>query len=212
MIILNLCRDLILNPSWDFHTSGRKVHENPSFFHIFGPCPVTFSSRQSISKERNEALFEAASAYPRPIRPSDGNHSGHLQEVRLHGQGNPAITQHPMTPQECQEKLARLKVHYENRNLKKFAGPSTWPPFMIRRKKRPRRPGPVSISSNSPISPVLTRWSGCGPAKPPLSAGPWANACVTPMNGKGPVPGPSCRRTIVLTWPKGFLPIRPSSG
>ena len=32
------------------------------------------------------------------------NQSGYI------GQGNPAITEHPMTPQACQEKLDRLKV------------------------------------------------------------------------------------------------------
>jgi hypothetical protein len=30
------------------------------------------------------------------------------------GQGNPAITQHPVTPQECHAKLERLSVRYEN--------------------------------------------------------------------------------------------------
>jgi hypothetical protein len=44
------------------------------------------------------------------------NQSGYI------GQGNPAITEHPMTPQACQEKLDRLKVVYENQTFEKICG------------------------------------------------------------------------------------------
>jgi len=36
------------------------------------------------------------------------------------GQGNPAITQHPMTPQACQDKLAKTGVRYDNEKFEKI--------------------------------------------------------------------------------------------
>lgn len=36
------------------------------------------------------------------------------------GQGNPAITRHPMTPEACQQKLEKAGVHYENKDFEKI--------------------------------------------------------------------------------------------
>jgi len=38
------------------------------------------------------------------------------------GQGNPAITQHPVTPKGCQEKLSRSVVKYENEAFERICG------------------------------------------------------------------------------------------
>jgi hypothetical protein len=38
------------------------------------------------------------------------------------GQGNPAITRHPVTSQECQEKLERLSIRYENGEFERICG------------------------------------------------------------------------------------------
>jgi hypothetical protein len=38
------------------------------------------------------------------------------------GQGNPAITEHPATPRECEEKIRRLNVHYENPEFERICG------------------------------------------------------------------------------------------
>lgn len=38
------------------------------------------------------------------------------------GQGNPAISDHPMTPEACQEKLERASVRYENADFARICG------------------------------------------------------------------------------------------
>jgi Sulfatase-modifying factor enzyme 1 len=38
------------------------------------------------------------------------------------GQGNPAVTQHPVTPQACRLKLEKADVHYENPRFEKICG------------------------------------------------------------------------------------------
>jgi formylglycine-generating enzyme required for sulfatase activity len=38
------------------------------------------------------------------------------------GQGNPALTEHPMTPQACREKLGKSGVRYENEQFEKICG------------------------------------------------------------------------------------------
>jgi formylglycine-generating enzyme required for sulfatase activity len=38
------------------------------------------------------------------------------------GQGNPAISEHPATPQECREKPERLSVRYENSEFERICG------------------------------------------------------------------------------------------
>jgi formylglycine-generating enzyme required for sulfatase activity len=83
---------------------------------LFLTSPAT---AQSL-KEKNEALFEQ-------LQRIHGLSDSQMETIRdifrksgYMGQGNPAITQHPMTPQECQEKLARLKVHYENPEFEKI--------------------------------------------------------------------------------------------
>ena len=69
----------------------------------------------SSLKEQNEALFAQ-------IQSVHGLTDEQMQTIRAIfaksgyiGQGNPAITEHPATPQACQEKLSRLK-----RPLRKF--------------------------------------------------------------------------------------------
>lgn len=73
-------------------------------------------------KEQNEALFAA-------IQRVHGLSDDQMQVIRgifarsgVVGQGNPAITEHPATPKECQEKLNRLKVDYENPDFEKICG------------------------------------------------------------------------------------------
>ena len=38
------------------------------------------------------------------------------------GQGNPAVTKHPVTPEQCQAKLKQQNVHYENPRFEKICG------------------------------------------------------------------------------------------
>ncbi|HAM51771.1 MAG TPA: hypothetical protein DCP92_14210 [Nitrospiraceae bacterium] len=73
-------------------------------------------------KERNEVLFKQ-------LQQVDGLSDEQIESIRAifrssgyAGQGDPAITEHPMTPQECQEKLDRLAVKYDNATFEKICG------------------------------------------------------------------------------------------
>ncbi len=86
-------------------------------------CPLVFllssPAAQSL-KENNEALFEELQRiHGLSERQMDSIHTI-FRESGYIGQGNPAITRHPMTPQACQEKLDRLVVRYENREFDKI--------------------------------------------------------------------------------------------
>jgi hypothetical protein len=76
----------------------------------------------SSLKERNEALFVQ-------IQRVHGLTDEQMQTIRaifaksgFIGQDNPAITEHPATPQACEEKLSRLNVRYENSEFERICG------------------------------------------------------------------------------------------
>ena len=83
--------------------------------------PSAQTAGQSL-REQNEALFEQ-------LRKVHGLSDEQLRALRrifsdsgYIGQGNPAVARHPITPQECEEKLRRLGVRYENRDFEKICG------------------------------------------------------------------------------------------
>lgn len=85
---------------------------------LFSAAPLP---AQSL-KERNNRLLEQ-------LKQVHGLSDRQLEAVRdlfnkspYIGQGNPALTEHPLTPQACREKLDRLKAHYENQNFEKICG------------------------------------------------------------------------------------------
>ena len=85
---------------------------------LFPPSP---SMAQSL-KEQNEVLFDQ-------LQRVHGLSDGQMHSIRgifsasgYIGQGNSAITRHPVTPQECQEKLDRLGMQYANEEFEKICG------------------------------------------------------------------------------------------
>ena len=82
-------------------------------------CLHTSAATQSF-QEQNEALLEQ-------LRRVHGLSDGQMESIRAIfresgyvGQGNPAITRHPMSPQECKEKLEKIGVSYENEKFEKI--------------------------------------------------------------------------------------------
>ncbi len=73
-------------------------------------------------KERNEVLFEQIQR----VHALSGSQMDSIRAIfrgsGYIGQGNPAITKHPMTPIACQEKLGKLGVRYENEKFEKICG------------------------------------------------------------------------------------------
>jgi hypothetical protein len=53
------------------------------------------------------------------------------------GQGNPAITQHPVTPEECQAKLNSMGVHYENPRFERICKGKYMAPLYDPSKEKP---------------------------------------------------------------------------
>jgi hypothetical protein len=73
-------------------------------------------------KEQNEALLAQ-------IKRVHGLTDDQMQAMRaifarsgVIGQGNPAITEHPATPEACREKLGRSAIRYENPEFEKICG------------------------------------------------------------------------------------------
>lgn len=81
-----------------------------------------FSVAAESLKDRNEVLFEQ-------LQRVHGLSNGQMESIRAIfrasgyiGQGNPSITKHPMTPQDCKEKLGKAGVKYEDARFEKICG------------------------------------------------------------------------------------------
>ena len=88
-------------------------------------------------KEQNEALF-------RQLQRVHGLSEPQMNAIRqvfaksgIIGQGNPAVTKHPMTPQEAQAKLGRLGVEYANPKFEKICGAKYMAPLYDPATQRP---------------------------------------------------------------------------
>jgi hypothetical protein len=53
------------------------------------------------------------------------------------GQGNPAVTRHPATPKECEEKLKKLGVNYENPTFTTICGSKYMAPLYNPAQEKP---------------------------------------------------------------------------
>jgi hypothetical protein len=101
------------------------------------PCPA---AAQSLA-EQNEALF-------RELQQVHALSDGQMQSIRrifsasgYIGQGNPAVTRHPVSPQGCREKLARLGVRYENAEFEKICGGKYMAPLYDPKKQKAQDAG-----------------------------------------------------------------------
>ena len=73
-------------------------------------------------REQNELLF-------RQLKQARGFSDAQITAIRkifeasgYIGQGNPALTRHPVSPEDCQAKLNQQAVHYENARFEKICG------------------------------------------------------------------------------------------
>jgi len=88
-------------------------------------------------QEQNDLLFQK-------LQSVDGLQDDELKalrkifaESRIIGQGNPAITHHPVTPAECEAKLKQMGVHYENSTFEKICKAKYMAPLYDPSKERP---------------------------------------------------------------------------
>jgi hypothetical protein len=80
----------------------------------------SFSAPSQLLEQQNAALFKA-------LQSQHGLSDEQMNAVRrifaesgYIGQGNPAVTQHPITPEQCSSKLSAAGVHYENPRFEKI--------------------------------------------------------------------------------------------
>jgi hypothetical protein len=88
-------------------------------------------------EQQNDALFEK-------LKNVDGLQDIELKALRnifaasrIIGQGNPAVTRHPVTPEACEAKLKRLGVHYENAVFEKICKAKYMAPLYDPAKEQP---------------------------------------------------------------------------
>lgn len=91
------------------------------FVVTLGLFTMSGSSSQSL-REQNDILF-------RQLKDVRGLSDSQVEAIRrifersgYIGQGNPAITRHPVTPEQCQAKLKEQGVVYENPRFEKICG------------------------------------------------------------------------------------------
>jgi len=84
-------------------------------------CPQAMAHAQSREKQ-NEALLERLQS----VHGLSNAQAAGVRKVFARspyiGQGNPAITHHPATVQECTERVKQLSVSYENSRFEKICG------------------------------------------------------------------------------------------
>lgn len=82
----------------------------------------TFAAETTSLAAQNEALFQQL----QEVHQLTDEQMTAIQKIFAKsgyiGQGNPAITKHPMTPQQCMEKVQQAGVSYENETFTKICG------------------------------------------------------------------------------------------
>jgi hypothetical protein len=73
-------------------------------------------------RDQNEILFRQLQTVHRLTDAQMAALRKIFANSRYMGQGNPAITKHPVTPEDCQAKLKRLAINYENPRFEKICG------------------------------------------------------------------------------------------
>ena len=123
--------------------------------------------RRSLAAGAERAAVPTAAGGPRPERRSRWRTIRAIfARSGVIGQGNPAITEHPVTPEQCRAQArAAGGATTTTRASSGSAAPVHGAALRSGDASSPRTPRPASISSSSPTSPAPTRWSGCGRAR-----------------------------------------------
>jgi hypothetical protein len=94
-------------------------------------------SAKDVLKQQREALFQK-------LQRVDNLSEAQMSAIRkifagnpYMGQGNPAVTRHPMTPEQAQAKLKALGIHYENPEFEKICGAKYMAPLYDPATQRP---------------------------------------------------------------------------
>lgn len=97
---------------------------------------ILLGQHPSLS-EQNEVLFRQLQRVHRLTDAQMNALRTIFAKSGIMGQGNPAITRHPMTPEEAQAKLDRLGIDYTNLRFEKICGAKYMAPLYNPAKQRP---------------------------------------------------------------------------
>ena len=96
-----------------------------------------WSAPNEVLEQQNEALFQA-------LQREHGLSQEQLNALRrifaasrIIGQGNPAVTEHPVTPEQCAAKAAAAAVHFENPRFEKICKARYMAPLYDPSKEKP---------------------------------------------------------------------------
>ena len=100
---------------------------------------MSCAAAQSTLREQNELLF-------RELQQVHGLSDQEMRDIRaifahsaVLGQGNPAITQHPVTPQQCDAKLKEAGADYRNAKFERICGAKYMAPLYDAKKGSPEK-------------------------------------------------------------------------
>ena len=93
-------------------------------------APTTLQQQNDILFRQLQAVHKLTQAQMMAIR-------GMFAKSGYIGQGNPAVTHHPVTPEECEAKLKQLHVSYENPRFEKICGAKYMAPLYDPAKEKP---------------------------------------------------------------------------
>ncbi len=100
---------------------------------------MSAAAAQPTLREQNELLFQQ-------LQQVHGLSDQEMRDIRaifahsaVLGQGNPAITQHPVTPQQCEAKLKQAGADYRNAKFERICGGKYMAPLYNSKKESPDR-------------------------------------------------------------------------
>jgi hypothetical protein len=95
------------------------------------------ASERSALQEQNEILFRQLQQVHKLTDQQMAAIRKLFATSGILGQGNPAVTRHPVTPEEARAKLKRLGVNYDNPEFEKICGDKYMAPLYDPKKQKP---------------------------------------------------------------------------
>jgi hypothetical protein len=163
---------------------------------------ITLLGQHSTLQEQNEALF-------RQLQQVHGLSDVQMNALRgifakspIMSQGNPAVTRHPVTPEEAQAKLKKLGIDYANPRFEKICGGKYMAPLYDPATQRPEDAKACIDQFEFPDIPTVYPVVWVRRGKRRKSAQASANGCAMHMNGKARAREISNLRIMNGIWPK----------
>jgi hypothetical protein len=85
-------------------------------------CGLIGFAQNSALQQQNEALFRQLQTVHKLSDAQMSAIRNIFAKSGYMGQGNPAVTRHPVTPEDCQAKLKQASINYDNPRFEKICG------------------------------------------------------------------------------------------